>query len=205
MNIRSYLKKILLITFLLLPLAKLIWQAYTDTLGANPVEFITHDLGQWALIMLLLTLSITPWIRLTGMHGAMRYRRTLGLVTFFYACLHFLAYAGLDHWFDLNTIFHDVYKHPYVMVGALAFALLLPLAVTSTDQAMRRMGRSWRRLHRSVYLVAVLAILHFWWLVKRDVTEPLIYTVILCVLLYARTQSFQSRLSLLRGRVMSHR
>lgn len=206
MNTRSYLlRKLLLIAVLLVPLARLGWLAHVDDMGANPVEFVIHDLGHWTLIMLLLTLAISPWCKLTGWNAAMRYRRTLGLTTSFYVCLHFLAYAGLDQWFDLQAITHDVIKHPYVLVGALAFLLMVPLAITSTDRMMRRLGRSWRTLHRTIYLIAVLGVLHFWWLVKRDITEPLIYTLILCVLLALRTDVFLRWSLLLRGRVATHR
>ena len=170
----------------LLPLAWLVWRTLTDQLGANPAETLIRATGDWALRGLCLTLAITPLRVLLGWPELLRFRRLLGLLTFGYACLHLLCYTGFDMGFEWADIAHDIPKRPFVLVGALAFALLLPLAATSWNGAMRRMGaRRWQALHRSVYAVAVLAILHFWWMRsgKRNFTEVWVYGLILAGLL----------------------
>ncbi len=168
----------------LVPLAWLGWDALHDDLGANPIQEISHRTGDWTLRFLLLTLAITPLRRLTGWRTLIRLRRMLGLYAFFYACLHFLTYIGLDQFFDLATIAVDVAKHPYVLVGFTCFLLLIPLAATSTDGMMRRLGgRRWQRLHRLVYVIAVGGVVHFLWLVKSDLRQPLLYGVVLALLL----------------------
>lgn len=173
----------------LAPLAILLWQAWqvaqagSDALGPDPVAEIEHRLGLWALRLLMLTLAITPLRQLTGWHVLMRFRRMLGLYAFAYATLHFAAYLGLDlrgYWMQ---VFEDIAKRPYITVGFLAWVLLVPLAVTSTSGWIRRLGRGWARLHRLVYAVAVLAVLHFWWLVKSDIREPALYAGIAALLL----------------------
>jgi len=163
----------------LLPCIRLAWLGAHDGLGANPVEFIIRSLGTWALIFLLISLSITPIRQLSGASWPMHFRRMLGLFVYFYACLHMLSYAGLDLWFDWAAISGDIVKHPYVLVGLTALLMLTPLAITSNQVMMKRMGRHWKSLHRSVYLISIFAILHYWWLVKKDFREPLLYTVIL--------------------------
>lgn len=165
-----------------LPLLRLFYLALTDGLGANPVEFVIRSLGTWTLVMLLLTLSMTPLRLLMKTNWPIQLRRMLGLFTFFYACLHFLAYTGLDQWFDWHAITHDIAKHPYVLVGFSAFLLLIPLAATSTNAMIKKLGRNWKVLHRSVYLIGVLGVVHYWWLVKKDIREPLLYAAILAVL-----------------------
>ena len=176
----------------LTPLAILSWQAWSvaqgdgNALGANPVAEIEHRLGQWALRFLLLTLAITPLRRLTGWNVLVRFRRMLGLYAFAYASLHFAAYLGLDLGGYWAQVFADIAKRPYITVGFLAWLLLVPLAVTSTAGWIRRLGRNWARLHKAVYAVAVLAVLHYWWLVKSDIREPALYAGILAVLLGAR-------------------
>ena len=168
----------------LLPLAILLWSGFNARLGANPVEAATHYTGEWGLRMLLFTLAITPLRRLSGWNGVQRFRRMLGLFAFFYVCLHFTIFLVFDHFFDWWGIWQDVVKRPYITVGFLAFVLLIPLAVTSTQTMIKRLGRNWQRLHRSVYLIGVLAILHFLWLVKaNNILEPLLYGLILVVLL----------------------
>ena len=170
----------------LLPLAWLVWRTLTDQLGANPAETLIRATGDWTLRGLCLTLAITPLRVLLGWPELLRFRRLLGLLTFGYACLHLLCYTGFDMGFEWADIARDVPKRPFVLVGALAFALLLPLAATSWNGAMRRMGaRRWQVLHRSVYAVAVLAILHFWWMRsgKRNFTEVWVYGLILAGLL----------------------
>ena len=179
--------KAALFTLCLLPLARLVFFAFTDRLGANPIEFVLRSLGTWTLTLLLVTLSITPLRRLTGWNSLIRVRRMLGLFAFFYACLHFLTFAGLDQSFDLNAILADVIKRPYITVGFTCFVLLIPLAATSTNAMQRRLGgKRWQQLHRLVYFIAVGGVVHYLWLVKKDLTQPLLYGLVLAVLLGAR-------------------
>lgn len=170
------------------PAAWLAWQINTvartgSGLGADPVAEIEHFLGLWALRLLMLTLAITPLRQLTGQAVLIRFRRMLGLWTFAYATLHFSAYLVLDLRGYWTTIFEEIAKRPYITVGFAAWLLLLPLAITSTTGWIRRLGRNWARLHKLVYAIGVLAVLHFWWLVKSDVREPALYAAILAVLL----------------------
>lgn len=168
----------------LLPLALLVYRALINDLGANPVETVNRYTGDWVLRLLLLTLAVTPLRRLTGWNGLLRYRRMLGLFAFFYACLHFLSWAWLDQFFVLADIVADVAKRPFITVGFTSFLLLIPLAATSTNAMIRRLGaRRWQRLHRLVYLAAIGGVVHFLWLVKSDIREPLVYAVILALLL----------------------
>ena len=173
----------------LTPLAILLWQmwgevkGFSHALGADPVAEIEHRLGLWALRFLLIALAVTPLRQLTGQAVLIRFRRMLGLYAFFYACLHLAAYLALDLGGYWAQIFEEIAKRPYITVGFTAWLLLVPLAVTSTQGWMRRLGRRWGQLHRLVYLVAVLAILHFWWLVKSDVREPAVYAAIATLML----------------------
>jgi sulfoxide reductase heme-binding subunit YedZ len=167
----------------LLPLLRLVWLGFNDGMGANPVEFVIRSNGTWTLTFLLLTLTVTPLRRLTGMNWLLALRRMLGLYAFFYAVLHFLSYVWLDQWFDWRSIAEDVAEHRYVLVGFAAFLCLIPLAVTSTNAMMRRLGRNWQVLHQLVYLIAVLGVVHYWWLVKKDLTQPVIYGAVLILLL----------------------
>ena len=177
----------------LIPAAWVIWALYSDyahatsILGANPITEAEHFTGKWTLRFLIVTLSVTPLRRLTGWNWLVRYRRMFGLFAFFYAALHLSMYIGVDMWFNFGDIVHDVVKHPYITIGMAAFLLLIPLAVTSTNAMVRRLGGArWRSLHRLVYVVAVLGVIHFWWAVKKDITEPLIYALIFGVLFVAR-------------------
>lgn len=171
----------------LLPLAQLIWLGFNDGLGANPIEWITHSTGTWTLVGLMVTLSITPLRKVSGWNWLIRLRRMLGLFAFFYACLHFITYIWLDQFFDLQAILKDVIKRPFITVGFLAFVLLIPLAATSTNAMVKRLGgKNWQRLHRLVYLIGALGVLHYWWLVKQDITEPLIYALVLAALFAIR-------------------
>lgn len=172
----------------LLPLVRLLVLGASGGLGANPIEFITRSTGTWTLVGLLLTLSITPLRRLSGRADLIRYRRMLGLFSFFYACLHFVTYIWLDQFFDPAAIVRDIVKRPFITVGFSAFVLLVPLAATSTHAMMRRLGRRWQRLHRLVYVIALLGVIHYLWLVKKDLTEPLIYGGVLLLLLAMRMQ-----------------
>lgn len=170
----------------LVPTAFLIYRTFTHQLGANPIEAIRLFTGDWTLYFLLITLAITPLRRLTGYNELMRYRRMLGLFAFYYACLHLLSYIILDQFFDWHAIGRDILKRPYITVGISAFVLMLPLAFTSTNRMMRRLGRRWKELHALVYVVAVLGVLHFFWLVKADVREPMILAGLLFLLLALR-------------------
>jgi len=180
------LAKPLVFALCLVPLALLVQGGLTDGLGANPTEAITHTTGDWTLRLLLVTLAMTPLKRLVGRPWPIRFRRMLGLFAFFYACLHLITYAWIDQGLDWQGIVEDVVKRPYITVGFAAFVLLVPLALTSTRAMMRRLGRSWQRLHRAVYGIAVLGVLHYLWLVKADTSDPLIYGGMLAVLLLAR-------------------
>ena len=174
----------------LAPLALLAWRfwqvfsgADIDALGPDPVAAIEHELGQWALRLLLATLAITPLRQLTGQPVLLRFRRLLGLYAFAYASLHFAAWLGLDLGGYWTGLFEEIVKRPYITVGFAAWLLLVPLALTSTRGWMQRLGRNWGRLHRLAYAIAVLAVLHFWWIVKSDYREPLLYAAILALLL----------------------
>ena len=178
----------------LMPLARLIYLGLSGGLGANPIEFITRSTGTWTLVGLLTALAVTPVRRLTGLGWLIRFRRLLGLFAFFYACLHFTTYIWLDQFFDPAGIARDIVKRPFITVGFSAFVLLVPLAATSTQGMMKRLGRNWQRLHRLAYLVAALGVTHYWWLVKKDVTQPLIYACILAVLLAMRLPGLVDRM-----------
>jgi sulfoxide reductase heme-binding subunit YedZ len=168
----------------LVPLAFLIYRALTNDLGANPIETINRYTGDWVLRFLLITLAVTPLRRLTGWNGLLRYRRMLGLFAFFYACVHFLSWAWLDQYFVLADIVQDVAKRPYITVGFASFLMLIPLALTSTNAMIRRLGaKRWQQLHRLVYLIGIGGVVHFLWLVKSDIREPLVYGAVLALLL----------------------
>ena len=170
----------------LLPLIWLGWLGWQDQLGANPVETLSHRTGDWSLRFLLLTLAVTPLRRLTGWNGLQRFRRLLGLFAFFYVSLHFGVYLVFDQFFDWRAIVADIAKRPYITVGFAGWLLLIPLAVTSTGGMMKRLGRNWQGLHRLVYLIGALGVLHYLWLVKADLSEPLLYAGILALLLSYR-------------------
>lgn len=181
------LVKRLCLCLALLPLARLAWLAWHDGLGANPVEYLSRATGWWTLAGLMITLSVTPLRRMTGWYLLLRVRRTLGLCTFAYGLLHFSIYLWLDQAFDWAGILADVVKRPFITVGFSAFALMIPLAATSSDGMVRRLGsQRWQRLHSLVYAVAVLGVMHFWWLVKKDIREPLAFACVLAVLLLWR-------------------
>ncbi len=169
----------------LAPAASLVWRATHDGLGANPVETLTHATGDWTFNFLLLTLAITPLRAITGQHWLIRLRRMLGLFAFFYGTLHFLTFAGFDHAFDPGEIMHDVAKRPFVAAGFVAFVLMIPLAATSFNAAVRWLGgRRWQELHRSVYAIGIIACVHYFWLVKITAIQwPLLYAAILVALL----------------------
>lgn len=160
---------------------------WSDSLGANPIEALTRGMGIWTLNFLFLTLCVSPLRKLSGWHWLLRLRRMLGLYAFAYAAAHFAIYLWLDQFFDWHAIARDILERPFITVGFAAFVLLIPLAATSNSFAIRRLGgRQWQALHRSVYGIAILGVVHYWWLVKADVLEPAIYALILAVLLGAR-------------------
>ena len=177
----------------LLPLARLVILGAGNGLGANPIEFITRSTGTWTLVGLLVTLSITPLRKLTGLSWLVRFRRLFGLFAFFYACLHFTTYVWLDQFFDPAAITKDIVKRPFITVGFSAFVLLIPLAATSRQGMMKRLGRHWQQLHRMIYAIAGLGVVHYWWLVKKDITQPLIYACILAMLLAMRLPGFKPK------------
>ena len=171
----------------LVPLLSLVYGLLGDSLGANPIEALSRGLGDWTLRFLLITLLVTPLRRFTGLNWLPRLRRMLGLYTFFYALLHFMSYVWLDQFFDWAAIGKDIVKRPFITVGFASFLLLIPLAATSTNAMIKRLGgQRWRALHRSIYLIAGLAVLHYWWMVKKDITQPAIYAAVLALLLGLR-------------------
>jgi sulfoxide reductase heme-binding subunit YedZ len=175
----------------LIPLARLAWKGFHDGLGANPIEVITHSTGDWTLILILTTLSITPLRRLTRQYWLIGIRRMIGLFAFFYATLHFLTYIWLDKFFDFHEMLKDIAKRPFITVGFSAFILLIPLALTSTAWSIRRLGgKNWQRLHRLIYATAVLGVIHYLWLVKADKRKPLEYGFVLSILLLYRLISW---------------
>lgn len=173
------------------PLARLAYGALTDGLGANPLEYITQQTGTWTFNFLLITLSVTPLRQLSGLHWLLRLRRMLGLFCFFYGALHFTTYLWFDQFFDLNSIARDILKRPFITVGFAAFILLVPLAATSNNRAIRLLGgKRWQALHRSVYLIGILAAVHYFWLVKiTAIIYPLIYATLLTILLAWRVRT----------------
>jgi sulfoxide reductase heme-binding subunit YedZ len=179
----------------LVPLVFLGIRFMQDGLGANPIEELTHWSGKSALVFLVASLAITPLRRLTRFNELIRARRILGLLAFFYALLHFLVYAVLDQALELTYVAEDIAERPYILVGFTALVILLPLAITSTRGWIRRLGKNWTRLHRLVYLAAGLGVLHFFWLVKADLREPLIFASVLGILLVLRLPPVARRLA----------
>jgi sulfoxide reductase heme-binding subunit YedZ len=176
--------KILLFLLGLAPLAWLGWRAWHGNLTANPIEFITHYTGDWTLRLVVISLFITPLRKIFNKPNLIRYRRMIGLFAFFYACLHFLIYLCIDKFFDFQEIWADVAKRRYITVGFAAFLLLIPLAVTSTAGWIRRLGgKRWQLLHRAVYFTAVGGVIHYYWLVKSDIRQPVFYGILVALLL----------------------
>jgi methionine sulfoxide reductase heme-binding subunit len=179
-----------ILTGSLVPLALLIYQAFTRGLGANPIAEALNRVGLLALVLLVACLTCTPLKIWFGWNWPIRVRRLIGLLAFGYACLHFLIYAGLDQQLDIPAILTDIAKRPFILVGFLAWLLLIPLAVTSTQKALQRLGfRRWKALHRVVYVCAGLGVVHFLWRVKKDTTEPMLYAAVLAVLFATRALS----------------
>jgi len=181
----------------LLPLDRLIWLGFTDGLGANPIEFITRSTGTWALVFLCLTLGMTPLRLISNSTAWIRYRRMLGLFSFFYACIHFGIWLWLDQNFDLIEMLKDVVRRPFITMGFISFILLIPLAMTSTHWAQQKLGRRWMQLHRIVYLIAATVVLHYWWhkAGKNDFDTVTIYAIVLSLLLCCRIPFIRKLLS----------
>ncbi len=181
--------KLCVFALALVPLARIIYAIVFDpiSLGANPAETILHMSGDWVIYFLLITLAITPLRKLTGWNDLIKFRRMMGLYAFFYASVHFLSYIGFDRLFDLSDMAREIVKRPFILVGFAAFVLLVPLAVTSTRGWVLRLGGvRWSALHKTVYPIAILGIVHYWWLVKRDITWPVVFALVLAVLLAYR-------------------
>ena len=189
----------------LLPLARLIWNFFHDQLTANPIQYITFQTGKSALVLLVLALAYTPLNTLFELKRVVGLRKTLGLYAFLYATLHFLTFVGLDYQFDPELLKEAIFKKRYALVGFAAFLSLLPLAITSTKGWMRRLGKNWKRLHRLIYLAALLAVIHFVWLVKSDIREPLAYGAVVVLLLALRLKTIRRTLVDLRERVAARR
>ena len=188
--------KPLVFALCLLPLSWLLYRVVQDQLGANPQEALIRATGDWALRFLVIVLAVTPLRELSGLSALARYRRMLGVFMYFYALLHFLSYSGFDMGFDVADIFNDIVKRPFILVGSLALLLLTPLAATSFNAAIRAVGaQRWQRLHRLVYAVAGLAILHFFWrrAGKNDFAEVAVYAGILALLLGWRMRKLRPR------------
>jgi methionine sulfoxide reductase heme-binding subunit len=212
MNISAALRhkfaKPLFFTICLLPFIWIIAGIVLGNLGANPVETITHQTGDWALRLLILTLVLTPLKNISGINQFIRFRRMAGLFVYFYAFLHFSIWFLADHGLDVISMYEDIIKRPYITLGFIAFSLLTPLALTSNRWSIGRLGKNWKVLHKLVYPILLLAVIHYLWLVKADYLEPVIYAVIALIVLAARLKpvtgfknSGQSRAALLQSRV----
>lgn len=188
------LTKFCVFSLALVPFSLLLYRAWMGDLGANPIETITDITGIWTLRFLVITLAITPLRKLTGQVLLIRFRRMLGLFTFFYASLHFLTYIWLDQYFDWPFIVEDIAEHPYIIVGFSTFIILLSLAITSPKFMLRKLGKNWKKLHRLVYPAAFLASFHYIWLVKSDIREPLLYFGIFTLLMLLRLPAIQKKL-----------
>jgi methionine sulfoxide reductase heme-binding subunit len=178
-----------LFTLALVPCLRLLLCAFSDRLGANPIEFITRNTGDWTLYLLCLSLAVTPLRKLSTWHWLIKLRRMLGLFAFFYVALHFTTFLWFDHFFALPEMAKDIAKRPFILVGFSAFVLLIPLALTSTNAMVKRLGgKRWQWLHRLIYVIAPLGILHFWWMKagKHDFQQPLLFGVIVGGLLLMR-------------------
>lgn len=189
MKIKNQQLKPVVFILALLPLANLVVNFGLDKLGVNPIEAVIRGTGDWALRFLLISLSISSLRRLFGWRRVTGLRRMIGLFTWFYASLHLLSYVWLDQFFEWREIFYDVLERPFITVGMLAWLLMTPLALTSNNASMRSLGRNWSRLHKLVYFIAILGVLHFWWMVKVDVREPFIYVIVLGILFAERIRN----------------
>jgi methionine sulfoxide reductase heme-binding subunit len=174
----------------LVPAGRLAWRGFHGGLGANPIEFITHSTGDWTLIFLLITLAITPLRKLTHLYWLISFRRMVGLFAFFYGTLHLMTYVWLDKFFDVHEMLHDIARRKFITAGMTAFVLMIPLALTSTKWAIRKLGKRWQRLHRLIYFSATAGVIHYIWLVKADLKKPLEYAAVLGALLLYRVMTW---------------
>ncbi len=182
--------KVLVFLLCLAPLFRLAWRVWNQDVTANPTEFIQHFTGDWAIRLIVATLAVTPLRKLLGVPGLIRFRRMVGLFAFFYACLHVLTYLWLDKLFDFPAMLKDVGKRPFITAGFAAFVCLVPLAVSSTAGWIRRLGgKRWRRLHSLVYVTAIAAVVHYYWLDKSDIRQPMLYGTLVALLLAWRVVS----------------
>ena len=172
--------------FSLIPLILIVYKTFTNNLGPEPIKEITHHTGEWALLFIVFTLAMSPLKKITNLNIWISFRRMLGLFAFFYASLHLMTYVGLDYRFDLENISRDILTKKFIFIGFAAWLLLVPLAITSSKKMMGILKRNWKKLHRLTYIIAIFAVVHFIWLVKRDLTEPLIYLFIILALLAFR-------------------
>ena len=187
---RGRWSKVLVFLLCLAPLFRLAWRVWNQDVTANPTEFIQHFTGDWALRLIVATLAVTPMRKLLGVPGLIRFRRMIGLFAFFYACLHVLTYLWLDKLFDFPAMLKDVGKRPFITAGFAAFACLVPLALTSTAGWIRRLGgKRWQRLHSLIYVTAIAAVVHYYWLVKSDIRQPMLYGTLVALLLAWRVAS----------------
>lgn len=184
--LKSRWTKLFVFALCAVPGVYLIYGAFTDSLGANPIESITHSTGNWTLRFLLITLAVTPARRLLKQPDLIRFRRMFGLWAFFYGFLHLMTWAWLDKFFDPSEMIDDIVKRRFITAGMIGFALMIPLALTSTTGWIHRLGKNWTRLHRLIYISAAAGVIHYWWLVKSDIRLPLMYGAILAVLLLLR-------------------
>jgi sulfoxide reductase heme-binding subunit YedZ len=189
----------------LTPLAWLVWDYWFNNLTVNPIQDITFRTGKPALILLVLSLACTPVNMLFGFKQVLPLRKPLGLYAFMYVCLHFLTFVGLDYGFDWSLLYEAIFEKRYALVGFAAFLILLPLAITSTQGWMRRLGKNWKRLHRWVYLVGILAVVHYVWLVKSDIREPLLYGAAVVLLLCLRLPAVRKPIANFRNRFKKER
>ena len=178
--------KVVIFTLSLVPIFFIIYQIITNQLGPEPIKDITHHTGKWTLYFIVITLAMTPLKKITKLNIWINYRRMFGLFIFFYASVHLMTYVGLDYRFDLKSIGDDILKKKYIFIGFSAWLLLIPLAITSNKQMIKILKDKWKKLHRLIYLIALFGAIHYLWLVKRDLTEPLIFLTIILILLAFR-------------------
>ena len=205
-----YLKPVLFLACLV-PLARLAWRAFHAQLGANPIEAITHGTGDWTLTFLLITLAVTPLRKVTHQYWLIKFRRMFGLFAFFYGCLHLMTYVWLDKFFDVHEMLKDIAKRRFITAGMTAFALMLPLALTSTQWSIRKLGgKRWQALHRLIYFSAAAGVIHYIWLVKADLKKPLEYGFVLGVLILFRISAWlvarlsrRTKVEGVRGKVLT--
>jgi len=200
---RDWLLRLVVHLGALFPLVWLVWDFTRDNLTANPIQAATFRTGKAAIVLLVLTLTVTPFYTIFGFKPILAIRRTLGLYTFLYVSIHFLIFIGVDYGFDPTLLKEALFEKPYALVGFAAALILLPLAITSTRGWMKRLGRKWKQLHRLIYLASVLAVFHFLWLIKGDTRQPLLFGLVILMLFLARVPTIRRRLAGLRRSLIS--